>query len=199
MARLTLNVDQETFDSAGRSFEPVPVGRYKVSIFSIVNDEVKSGDNKGKLRLKFQFRIAEGETSDDGQKQTNRRLFADINAFEGVNKKTNAPTPPYDLVAIAKAMGVGSDEMGDMDTDDWLGEELYVDVTWEEKKTKESGYTESFSPKQFREKVRGFRSVDSVETSAAATATVTGKAPTGAKAGVAPKAATGAKKTLIKL
>ena len=196
--RLSLNVDQETFDSAGRSFEPVPVGRYKVSIFSIVPDEVKSGDNKGKPRLKFQFRIAEGETSDDGQKQTNRRLFADINAFEGISQKTNTPTPPYDLVAIAKAMGAGADELDDIDTDDWLGEEMYVDVTWEEKKTKESNYKESFSPKQYREKVRGFRSVDSVETSVAATASVTAKTNTGAKAGVAPKA-TAAKKQLIKL
>jgi hypothetical protein len=198
MARLSLNVDQETFDSAGRSFEPVPVGRYKVTIFSITPDEVKAeGPNKGKLRLRFQFRIADGEVAADGSRQQNRRLFADINAFEGISKEGKA-TPPYDLVAIAKAMGAGQDELDDIDTDDWLGEELYVDVTWEEKKTKESGYKESFTPKQFRERTRGYRSVDSVETSAAATAGV--KSNTGAKASTstAGKAAP-AKKQLIKL
>lgn len=197
MARLTLNVDQETFDSAGRSFTPVPPGDYKVTIFSIVNDEVKTGDNKGKLRLKFQFRIADGEVAPDGANQGNRRLFADINAFNGTDKKTSQPTPPYDLVAIAKAMGASRDELDDIDTDDWLGEELYVSVTWEEKKTAESNYKESFNPKQYREKVRGFRSVASVETSAAATAAVTGKANTGAKAGTAAPAK--AKKALITL
>jgi hypothetical protein len=194
--RLSLNVDQETFDSAGRSFEPVPVGRYKVNIFSIAADQVKSGDNAGKPRLKFQFRIADGEVAADGSRQQNRRLFADINAFEGTSKD-GKPTPPYDLVAIAKAMGVGQDELDDIDTDDWLGEELYLDVTWEEKKTKESNYKESFSPKQYREKTRGYRSVESVENSAAATASV--KANTGAKASTAGAKAAPAKKQLIKL
>jgi hypothetical protein len=194
MARLSLNVDQETFDSAGRSFDPVPVGRYKVTIFSIGDAVVGgTGDNAGKPRLKFQFRIVDGEVAADGSRQGNRRLFSDINAFEGVNQKTKEPTPPYDLVAIGKALGYDTEALKDVDTDDWLGEELYVDVTWEEKKTKESNYKESFSPKQYREKVRGYRSLASVETSATATAAVVGKAATGAKAGVAPK------KALIKL
>lgn len=187
MARLSLNVDQETFDSAGRTFEPVPVGDYTVSIFEIKPDEVKTGGNKGKPRLKFQFKIVEGETAPDGSNQGNRRLFTDINAFEGVSTKTGQPTPPYDLVAIGKAIGLTAEELADADTDDWLGEELQVSVTHEEKKTKESGYTQSFNPPQFREKVRGFRSLTSVGTSAAAS--VAAKAPAAGKA----KAATGAK------
>jgi len=189
MARLSLNVDQETVDSSGREFEPVPVGTYTVSIFSITNDEVKNGDNKGKLRLKFQFRIVDGDEAPDGSKQGNRRLFADINAFEGTDKKTGKPTPPYDLLAIAKALGTSAEELADLDTDDWLQEELQVAVTHRRKQHQVNGSWVDIEPAEYREQVRGFRSLDSVTTSAAATATVLGKAPS-----AAPKAkASGAK------
>jgi hypothetical protein len=198
--RLSLNVDQETFDSAGRSFDPVPVGRYKVGIFSITSDEVKSGDNKGKPRLKFQFRIAEGEVAADGSRQQNRRLFADVNAFEGRDKKTGDPTPAYDLVAIGKALGYDAEALKDVDTDDWLGEELYLDVTWAKKQEQVNGVWVDKNPVEFKEKTRGYRSVESVETSAAATAAVTSKTNTGAKASTATGAkAAPAKKQLIKL
>lgn len=197
--RLSLNVDQETYDNAGRSFEPVPVGKYKVTIFSITPDEVKTGENKGKPRLKFQFRIADGEVAADGSRQQNRRLFADINAFDGVSKKTNEPTPPYDLVAIGKALGFDADALRDADTDDWLGEELYLDVTWKKKQHEVGGKWVDIEPAQYREQTRGYRSVASVEKSEAATAAVTGKAPTGAKASTAGAAKAPAKKQLIKL
>lgn len=200
MARLTLNVDQADFDSAGRSFTPVPPADYTVSIFSITSDVVKTGDNAGKPRLKFQFRIADGETSPDGQSQANRRLFADINAFDGINKKTGKPTPPFDLVAIGKALGLTPEELKDCDTDDWLGQELQVTVVWKRKQHQVNGSWVDIEPAEYRENVKGFRSLESVAESAAATAKVTGKANTGAKAGVAPKAAAGAaKKPLIKL
>jgi len=189
MARLSLNVDQETVDSSGREFEPVPVGTYTVSIFSITNDEVKNGDNKGKLRLKFQFRIVDGEEAPDGSKQGNRRLFADINAFEGTDKKTGKPTPPYDLLAIAKALGTSAEELADLDTDDWLQEEMQVNVAHRRKQHQVNGSWVDIEPAEYREQVRGFRSLDSVTTSAAATAAVLGKAPS-----AAPKAkASGAK------
>jgi len=196
MVRISLNVDQETFDSAGRSFEPVPVGKYKVSIFAIGEDTVKTGDNVGKSRLKFQFRIADGEVAADGSRQQNRRLFADVNNFEGKDKKTGEPTPSYDLVAIGKALGYDSEAMKDLDTDDWLQEELYLDVTWAKKQEQVNGAWVDKTPVEFKEKVRGFRSVDSVETSAASSVAV--KANTGAKAGTAAKAPAG-KKPLIKL
>jgi len=190
MARLSLNVDQETVDSSGREFEPVPVGTYTVSIYAITNDEVKNGANKGKLRLKFQFRIVDGEEAPDGSKQGNRRLFADINAFEGTDKKTGKPTPPYDLLALAKALGTSAEELADLDTDDWLQEELQVAVTHTIKQVQVDGvWVDTKNPVLYKEKVRGFRSLDSVTTSAAATATVLGKAPS-----AAPKAkAAGAK------
>lgn len=200
MARLALNVDKADFDSAGRSFDPVLPGDYKVTIFSITPDEVKNGDNKGKPRLKFQFRIAEGEVDSNGTTQTNRRLFSDINAFEGTSKE-GKKVPPFDLVAIGKAVGLTAEELADCDTDDWLGEELQVTVKWQRKQHKVGDKWVDIEPAEYREQVRGYRSLESVAESAAATAKVTGtvKAATGAKAGVAPKAATGAKKTLIKL
>lgn len=188
MARLSLNVDQETFDTAGRSFEPVPAGSYTVTVFAISEDAVKSGDNKGKLRLKFQFRIADGEESPNGTNQGNRRLFSDINAFEGTNKEGKA-TPPYDLVAIGKALGVSAEELSDIDTDDWLGEELQVTVKHVKKQEKVGEKWQDIEPAEFKEKVTGYRSLDSVATSVAASASATGKAPAAGKA----KAATGAK------
>lgn len=182
MARLSLNVDQETLDGAGRQFEPVPAGPYTVTIFSITEDKVKEGDNKGKLRLKFQFRIADGETAPDGSKQGNRRLFADMNAFEGVSAKTGEPTPPYDLLAIAKALGVAAEDLADIDTDEWLGEELQVTVG-HKKKQEQDPTTKKWvdkNPVEFREVVRGYRSLASVNTSVAASAAVAGKAPAAA-------------------
>lgn len=187
--RIALNVDQETVDASGRSFEPVPAGTYTVSVFAITPDEVKNGDNKGKLRLKFQFRIVDGETSPDGSNQGNRRLFADINAFEGTNKKTSEPTPPFDLLAIAKALGTSAEELADLDTDDWLQEELQVTVGHKKKQHQVNGSWVDIEPAEWREVIRGYRSLDSVATSAAATAAVVGKAPS-----AAPKAkASGAK------
>ena len=189
MARLSLNVDQETLDGAGRQFEPVPAGPYTVTVFSITEDKVKSGDNAGKPRLKFQFRIADGETAPDGSKQGNRRLFADMNAFEGVSQKTGEPTPPYDLLAIAKALGVSAEDLADIDTDDWLGEELQVTVAHKpkQKQNEQTKKWEDIEPKEYREVIRGYRSLASVNTSVAANAAAAGKAPS-ASAGKAKAA-----------
>jgi hypothetical protein len=172
MARISLNIDQETFESTNTDFTPVPEGDYKVTIFDVKAGEVQTGPNKGKQRINVQFRIQDGETSADGKKQGNRRLFAGINTFNGVSKKTGEPVAPFDLVAIVKALGGTAEDLKDLDTDDWLGEELQVSVVHEEKKTKESNYTESFNPAQYREVVKSFRSVDSAVKSATAKATV---------------------------
>lgn len=180
MVRLTLNVDETTYEDAGKAFELVPTGRHKVTIFDIKEDSVKTGDNAGKPRLKFQFKIA------DGEPHANRRLFNDVNAFEGKSKTDGSPVPMYDLIAIGKAIGLSVDQVKDFDSDEWLGEELYVTVSHEEKKTKESNYKESYNPPEYREKVKGFRSTASVTTSVGAAATAggatTAKAATGSKA-----------------
>jgi hypothetical protein len=182
MVRLTLNVDQETYDNAGRGFDPVPVGKYRANIFSITPDEVKNGDNKGKLRLKFRFQIAEGEVAADGTKVGKRNVFADVNAFDGVSKKTGEPTPPFDLVAIGKAIGLSAEEIENIDTDDWLGEELQVDVVHIKKQHQVGGQWVDIDPAEYKEKVRGYRSLESVETSVASTAKVNSGAKAGGKA-----------------
>lgn len=177
MARIALNVDQETFDSANSGFEPLPSGEYRATVFDVKAGEVKSGDNKGKLRLDVQFKVADGETAPDGTKVGNRRVFAGINCFEGKSRKDGSPVAPFDLIGITKALGGSADDLADLDTDDWLGEELFISVAQEEKMTRESNYTESFSPKQYRNVVKGYRSVDSKEKSLAAAGAVSSGKP----------------------
>lgn len=194
MVRLTINVDQETLDNSGREFEPIPVGKYEVKIFEIKPDEVKSGDNKGKQRLKFHFRIEDGQESPDGKHQGNRRVFADVNAFSGVSKKDGSATPPYDLLAIAKAIGVSAEDLADLDTDEWLGESLQINVGHKKKQHQVNGQWVDIEPAEYREIIRGYRSLDSVEVSAVAAAKVTGKT------GAAPRSgAKAGKPSLIKL
>lgn len=184
MVRLTLNVDEEVFE--GSQFELIPTGRKRVSIYDINLREVKSGKNIGKPRLNFQFKIAEGEPN------AGRYLFTDVNAFETESiKEPGKMNPMYDLIAIGSAIGLTVEQVKNFDSDEWLGEELFLTVVHEEKKTKESNYTESFDPPEFREAVKSFRSCKSVTTSTAAAAKATtgttAKAATGAKAGAKPK------------
>jgi hypothetical protein len=197
MVRLSLNVDQETIDNSGRDDEPVPAGKYEVKIFEIKADEVKNGDNKGKLRLKFHFRIEDGQESPDGRHQGNRRIFADVNAFPGVSKLTGEPTPPYDLLTIAKAIGVSAEDLADIDTEEWLGEALQVTVAHKKKQHQVDGQWVDIEPAEYRAVARSFRSLESVEASATAAATVVGK--TGATPAAGAKAGGKAKPTLIKL
>jgi hypothetical protein len=172
MARISLNIDQETFENTNTDFTPVPEGDYKVTVYEVKEGAVATGPNKGKQRLNVQFRIQDGEVSPDGKRQGNRRLFAGINTFYGVSKKDGKPVAPFDLVGIVKALGGDASDLANLDTDDWLGEALTVKVLHEEKMTKESGYTESFNPAQYREVVKSYRSIDSAEKSATAKATV---------------------------
>jgi hypothetical protein len=182
--RLSLNVDQEVFDSAGANFEPVPAGNYKATVYEVTTGKVKSGENEGKDRLNVQFRIADGELAPDGSKQGNRRVFAGINAFYGKSKKDGSPVAPFDLVGLVKALGGNAEDLADLDTDDWLGQELEIKVAHEEKKTKESNYREPFNPPQYREVIKGYRSLDAAETAAVSSSTV--------KAGGKAKATAGA-------
>lgn len=190
MVRLTLNVDEAVFEGAG--FDLIPTGRHRVTIYDVNQREVKAGKNAGKPRLNFQFKIVEGEP------HGNRRLFTDVNAFETEStKEPGKMNPMYDLIGLGKAIGLTVDQVKDFDSDEWLGQELFLTVAHEEKKTKESNYTESFDPPEYRETVKGFRSTASVTTSVGAAATVAGgKAPAAAKAATGAKAAAKPKFTL---
>jgi len=169
MARIQLNIDQDTFDGAG--FEPVPVGPYKVNIYSIDVREVKQGEHKGKPRLNFQFRIQDGETSPEGKKQGNRRLFVELNAFATPNKKDPSKTnQPFELISIGKAIGLTLDQINELDTDDWLGKELQLSVAAHEEKMAKNPATNAYDIKTgtYREVIKGFRSVESASNAAAA-------------------------------
>ena len=180
MARLTLNIDQDSFDGAG--FEPVPVGPYRVNIYSIDIREVKQGEHKGKPRLNFQFRIQDGETSAEGKRQGNRRLFVEVNAFEMPNKKDPSKmNQPYELIAIGKAIGLDRDQINELDTDDWLGKELQLSVAAHEEKMAKNPATGKYdiATGTYREVIKGFRSVESAGKASAASAAVLSKAGTG--------------------
>jgi hypothetical protein len=169
MTRIQLNVDQESFDGAG--FEPVPVGPYKVNIYSVEVREVKQGENKGKPRLNFQFRIQDGETSPEGKRQGNRRLFVECNAFSTQNKKDPSKmNAPFELISIGKAIGLTLDQINDLDTDDWLGKELQLSVTAHEDRMAKNPETGKYDipTGQKNEVIKGFRSVESASKSAAA-------------------------------
>jgi hypothetical protein len=172
MARLTLNIDQDSFDGAG--FEPVPVGPYKVNIYSIDVREVKQGEHKGKPRLNFQFRIQDGETSPEGKRQGNRRLFVELNAFEMPSKKDPSKmNVPFDLISIGKAIGLDRDQINELDTDDWLGKELQLSVAAHEPKmAKGPSGKYDIDTGEKREVIKGFRSVESAGKAAAASANV---------------------------
>jgi hypothetical protein len=169
MARIQLNIDQDAFDGAG--FEPVPVGPYRVNIYSIETREVKAGENKGKPRLNFQFRIQDGETSPEGKRQGNRRLFVECNAFSTQNKKDPSKmNAPFELISIGKAIGLTLDQINDLDTDDWLGKELQLSVTAHEDRMAKNPETGKYDipTGQKNEVIKGFRSVESASKSAAA-------------------------------
>jgi len=51
------------------SYELLPKGKYEVTVYDIVPETVKSGENEGKPRWKVQLKISSGEFE-------NRRLFA---------------------------------------------------------------------------------------------------------------------------
>lgn len=169
---LQLNVTESDYENSGNvDNTPVPTGKYVVTIFDVEAGEVASGPNEGKPRLNFQFRIADGQVSPDGRNQGNRRLFWGINAFKSKSKKTGELLPMFDLISLGKAIGLTVEQINSFDSDEWLGEELEVTVAHEEKKTKESGYKESFNPKEYRAVVKNPKSLKAPSSAPAAKAT----------------------------
>lgn len=178
MAILNLTIDQETFEDSSRTFDPVPAGRYPVTIFEIKDDTVKNGPNAGKVKLKVQFKIEEGTVASDGSKVGNRRLFADINTFGGVSQKTGKKYGPFDLIALGRAIGKveSADDLASIDTDEWLGESLQVEVEHVYRRVQHDGEWISADelPEDHadygakRESIKAYRSLKAAATAAAA-------------------------------
>jgi len=68
MSSISFVVPENAPQSNSNSYEPLPKGKYDVTIFDIQADTVKSGENAGKPRWKLQLRVASGQFE-------NRRLF----------------------------------------------------------------------------------------------------------------------------
>lgn len=174
---LNLTIDQETFDSTG-SYELRPEGKYKVSIFEaeVKNIENKASAYNGKPRINFVFKVLPGE------EYQNSRFFFGANAFAITSKKDGKVHPPYDLIALGKAIGLTKEQLENIDLDEWKGEELEIEVKHVAKMSKESGYKEpeldSAGDPVLREEVTSkFRSLK-----AAATASAAAKGKTNTKA-----------------
>lgn len=168
---INLNITEDEFNNAGY-IPPVDEDNYEVSIYSIDFDTVKTGANKGKPRLKFRFKIVEGERTRD--KNRGRSIFQDVNAFKGTSKETGEPTPPYDLLGIGKAIGLGLSDINNFNKGDWLGRTLRIGIEHEQK-MKQNPTTKKYDTPiagEFRAVVsrNSARSLDSVATSATANA-----------------------------
>lgn len=162
---LNLNITEDAYQNAGNS-APVDEDHYEVSIYSIDFDTVKGdGPNKGKPRLKFQFKVVEGAES--GTKNANRKIFHDVNAFNGKDKDGNE-TQPFELIDIAKAIGLSREEINNFAKGDWLNQRLRLSISHEVKMSKESGYKTPIKPTEYRAIAKRFRSLDSAAASATA-------------------------------
>lgn len=164
---LNLNITEDAYQNAGNS-APVDEDHYEVSIYSIDFDTVKGvGPNKGKPRLKFQFKVVEGEAT--GTKNANRKIFHDVNAFHGTDKN-GASTDPFELIDIGKAIGLSREDINGFNKGDWLNQRLRLSISHELKMSKESGYKEPIKPAEYRAIAKRFRSLDSATVSATANA-----------------------------
>lgn len=63
-------------NASKNTFDPLPAGKYAVSIYEASTGEYKRGGNIGKEFLKIQFKVL------DGQPGANRRLFENIGLFD---------------------------------------------------------------------------------------------------------------------
>ena len=170
MGRITLNIAQETFESASdrSDFPLVPAGKYKVNVYEASEAECQSENNKGKPQIKVQFKIQDGETAPDGTEQGNRRLFKTFNFFG---------EKPFDTINFLKAIGTSYEEAATdgIDPDDLNGLELEVTVKHRQRMDKDSGWKKPLlgddGKPVMQEEVSGFRSADAAATAGAAKAT----------------------------
>lgn len=182
--QLNTTISQEDIDNAG-SFKPVPAGTYTAFIYEIEVNKVQNGGRyDGLPRLKFTFKIADGETAEDGTDVSGKRLWHDVNAFEVWSEKNQKFFPPFELIEIGKAIGMSPEEINSLDTDEWTGKELQLNVQVVPKrvKTADGKYVDSTDPEEKTNSVGRFRSLKSAATASAAKRPAA-KAKTASKAG----------------
>ena len=167
--QLNTTITEEDYEKAGSAFAPVPAGKVEAFIYEIEVNEVKNdGPNKGKPRLKFTFKIAEGQKADDGTDVGGRLLWLDVNYFESANKKTGKMQLPFQLTDLGKALGKTLEEIKNLDTDDWVGEEnsLQVKVEVVPKRVQVDGeWVDSSDPDEKTNRIGSFRSLENAAVS----------------------------------
>lgn len=182
MATIQLNttIDQETYDKAGKGFDPVPAGTYEAHVFEIEVTQVKNGGRyDGQPKLNFTFKIDEGQTAEDGTDVGGRQLWKNVNAFDVWSDKHNKFFPPFELIDLGKALGKTPEEIKNIDTDEWVGEALQVTVKVIPKQEKDPAtdkYVDvkpalpggKFDNDQLKNEVTRFRSLENAATSAKA-------------------------------
>lgn len=128
----TIEFDKEVVESSNSAFNPLPAGKYDVTIFSIKAGEFgapkspKAGDNEGKPFWNVQYRV---ENSED---YTNRRLFQTVGLFPrwAPTEKSPDGAANFTLVQFLKAVGVDVEEGGVKipEVEKLLGKEVTVTV-----------------------------------------------------------------------
>jgi hypothetical protein len=181
MATIQLNttIDQETYDNAGKGFDPIPAGSYEAYLHEIDVEYVKQGKYEGKPRLSITFKIAEGETAPDGTDVSGRYLWHRVNCFEVWSDKHNKFFPPFELLDLGKALGKTPEEISNIDTDEWQGESVQVVVKQVPKQEKDettgkyvnikpAAKDGKYTPDELKNEIARFRSLESAATSVAA-------------------------------
>lgn len=162
MARISLNVDQETFDKAGSGFELLKGGTYEATFYEVEEQEGTFEENKGLPQANIQFRISEGELDSDGKDMGNRRIFHTVPLHMVKNRK-GEEVAPWQLIQIVKALGGDSETLKNVDTDDWVGEAVKIEVTEVVKKEKVGGEWVDRADGEKKNKIKSVRSVESAE------------------------------------
>lgn len=164
--QLNTTIDQETYDKAGKGFDPVPAGSYEAFVHEIEVVEVKQGKYEGKPRLKIIFKIKDGQSAADGTDVSGRQLWHSLNAFEVWSEKNQKNYPPFELIDLGKALGKTPEEIQNIDTDDWQGEDLQVTVKVVPKRVKNDATGEyEDSEDEKTNEISRFRSLKSADTS----------------------------------
>ena len=88
MAGYNLNLTGETISEPSSGFDPLPPGKYAVSVYDAEAGEFgPNGVNGGRPNLQVQFRVS------DGQAGANRRIFQTVGLFPSWAPKEKGDTP----------------------------------------------------------------------------------------------------------
>jgi|SRR5689334_9101919 len=143
---LRVNFSEKEAQSEARDFDPLPSGKYHVSITEVTVERSQSKKNPGKPYYAFQVTVQEG-------KYENRKLYGNCMLWAGAG---------YTLVQIMKAMGKPLN--GNVPTPDELeGYHFVVSVAniVDTYKVEKDGWTPSDGPKPRKNEIKSWFKYDS--------------------------------------